>query len=482
MAISKILHMKDCGTAFHGKHLKSALEYITVPEKTQNGRLVSAVNCQVASAFEQMKSTKQKFNKVDKRQAYHIILSFKAGEVDADTVFELAEKFVKEYLGDKFEAVFAVHDNTDHPHAHIVFNSVSFKDGSKYHYRKGDWERYIQPITNRLCEEYGLSTIELDEEPGGRKGKEAYKEWNTYRDGKFSFSKMVARDVDACILQATTFDSFISRLEDKGYEVKNANGEGKYLAVKPQGMKRYVRLKTLGDDYTEERIRQRIVEENLSSYHREEKPKIVYCRVCRYKRAKMSGLQKKYYARLYRIGKLKKRAYSVAWKYKDEIKKMQKLQAQYLFLVRHDIHSLEELILTEDSLTDKKKAASAEKSKLYRANSKNKELYDIAKQMDELVESEHAYQNGDSFFEDEHKEWVALETKLKELGYSYEEVIALKEHYRMETARLKDLEVAASKEIKLADSIRIDYSTDDEARDKEIDKSIDETLGKQPKR
>lgn len=397
MAISKILHMKDCGTAFHGKHLKSALEYITVPEKTQNGRLVSAVNCQVASAFEQMKSTKQKFNKIDKRQAYHIILSFKEREVDADTVFELAERFVKEYLGDKFEAVFAVHDNTEHPHAHIVFNSVSFKDGSKYHYRKGDWERYIQPITNRLCEEYGLSTIELDEEPGGRRGKEAYKEWNTYRDGKFSFSKMVARDVEACILQATTFDSFIAMLEDKGYEVKNANGEGKYLAVKPQGMKRYVRLKTLGDDYTEERIRQRILEENLSSYQREEKPKIVYCRVRRYKRAKMSGLQKKYYARLYRIGKLKKRAYSVAWKYKDEIKKMQKLQAQYLFLVRHDIHSMEELILTEDSLTDKKKAASAEKSKLYRANSKNKELYDIAKQMDELVESEHAYQNGDSF-------------------------------------------------------------------------------------
>ena len=224
------------------------------------------------------------------------------------------------------------------------------------------------------------------------------------------------------------------------------------------------------------------MEENLSSYQREEKPKIVYCRVRRYKRAKMSGLQKKYYARLYRIGKLKKRAYSVAWKYKDEIKKMQKLQAQYLFLVRHDIHSMEELILTEDSLTDKKKAASAEKSKLYRANSKNKELYDIAKQMDELVESEHAYQNGDSFFEDEHKEWVALETKLKELGYSYEEVVALKEHYRMEAARLKDLEVAASKEIKLADSIRTDYTVDDEARDKEIDKSIDETLDKQPKR
>ena len=93
MTISKILHMKDCGSSFHGKHLKTALEYITVPQKTQNGRLVSAINCQPDVAFEQMKATKQKFGKTDKRQAYHIILSFKEGEASPDTVFELTEKF-----------------------------------------------------------------------------------------------------------------------------------------------------------------------------------------------------------------------------------------------------------------------------------------------------------------------------------------------------------------------------------------------------
>ena len=73
MAISKILHMKDCGSSFHGKHLKSALDYITVPEKTQNGRLVAAVNCQVDMAFEQMKETKKKFNKLDKQERDRIL-------------------------------------------------------------------------------------------------------------------------------------------------------------------------------------------------------------------------------------------------------------------------------------------------------------------------------------------------------------------------------------------------------------------------
>ena len=175
----------------------------------------------------------------------------------------------------------------------------------------------------------------------------------------------------------------------------------------------------------------------------------------------MSGLQKKYYARLYRIGKLKKKAYSVAWKYRDEIKKMQKLQAQYQFLVRHDIHSVVhhiiDLALVKDNHKDKRKEAYTMKRQIYRKNSKNKELYDIANEMDELLECENSFRNGDVFFEDEHNRWLLLESRLKEFGYSYDEVKALKEHYRSEGAKLKSLEQEASKELKLAESIRKDF-------------------------
>ena len=169
MAISKILNMKDCGGHFHGKHLKRSLDYVMNPEKTQDGRLVGAINCQVDSAFEQMKATKRKFGKVDKRQGYHIILSFKEDEVNPDTAFEITRRFVEEYLGKSYEAVYVVHDNTAHVHSHIVFNSVSFGDGKKYRYEKGDWAKYIQPITNKLCQEYGLSIIDVDD---GSKEKE----------------------------------------------------------------------------------------------------------------------------------------------------------------------------------------------------------------------------------------------------------------------------------------------------------------------
>ena len=100
MAISKILHMKDSGNSFHARHLKRALNYVMNPEKTQGGRLVGAINCQADMAFEQMMDTKRQFGKTDKRQGYHIILSFKEDEVEPDRAFEITQKFVAEYLGD----------------------------------------------------------------------------------------------------------------------------------------------------------------------------------------------------------------------------------------------------------------------------------------------------------------------------------------------------------------------------------------------
>ena len=305
MAISKILNMKDCGGHFHGKHLKRSLDYVMNPEKTQDGRLVGAINCQVDSAFEQMKATKRKFGKVDKRQGYHIILSFKEDEVNPDMAFEITRRFVEEYLGKSYEAVYVVHDNTAHVHSHIVFNSVSFVDGKKYRYEKGDWAKYIQPITNQLCQEYGLSIIDVDD---GSKEKEyeSYKDWSEYREGSFVWADMIKRDLDSCILQAGNNEQFLELLSDKGYEVK----QGKYLAVKPQGMTRFRRCKTLGDMYSDEAIRERIEKEDISFYREQQKevqPVLCKCKVRRYRRAKMSGLQKRYYAKLYRIGKLKKK-------------------------------------------------------------------------------------------------------------------------------------------------------------------------------
>ncbi len=482
MAISKILYMKDCGGHFHGKHLKQALNYVMNPEKTQNGRLIGGMNCQPETAFKQMMDTKKKFGKVDKRQGYHLILSFMEGEVSPDTAYEITQRFVKEYLGTQYEAVYCIHDNTAHVHSHIIFNSVSFLDGKKYRYEKGDWARDIQPITNRLCEEYGLSTIDIGADKD--KDRDYYKEHNDYRDGKFVWDKMIVRDLDACILQAGDFDEFLELLYGKGYEVK----QGKHLAVKPPGMGRYRRCKTIDDAYSEENIRRRIEEEDLSFYRskKEYKPEIVRCYVRRYRRAKLSGLQKRYYARLYRIGKLKKRPYSQVWKYREDIKKMEKLQKQYLFLVRHDIHSMEELAATVLNLTDKKKESSSEKSRIYRARQRCKSLFDIAGQMDELLSAEKSFQMGDKFFADEHRQWMELEEQLLKEGYTYDEVKKLREYYREQIAFVNGRENAAVKELRLGKTVWKDMVSDDTGIEdkKEIarENMEEKKFVKQPKR
>ena len=480
MAISKILHMKDSGNSFHARHLKRALDYVMNPEKTQGGRLVGAINCQADMAFEQMMDTKKQFGKTDKRQGYHIILSFKEDEVEPDRAFEITQKFVAEYLGDAYEAVFVVHDNTDHVHSHIVFNSVSFVDGKKYRYEKGDWAKYIQPITNKLCQEYGLSIIDV-EDGSKEKKHENYKDWSEYREGSFVWADMIKRDLDACILQANDFSGFLELLSEKGYEVK----QGKYLAVRPQGMTRFRRCKTLGENYSQEAIVERIAKEDLSFYqsqNEERQAAIVKCYIKRYRRAKMSGLQKRYYAKLYRIGKLKKKPYSKVWKYKDDIRNMHKLQEQYLFLVRHKIESAEELVSVLDNLTDKKKEASKEKSKTYKAKERFKDIFDKAEQIRGLDDAESCYQSGDTFFEDEHNAWERLNTELLAQGYSVEEVESLRKKYESKYAQDCKAERAVSKELSLGRSIWKELTVSASAEEKQYDKETIRDRKEQPVR
>lgn len=461
--------MKDCGNSFHGKHLKVALEYIVAKEKTQNFKYVAGINCAPETAYEEMKTTKKEHNKIDGRQAYHLIISFAENEVDVDTAFELTEKFVREYLGDDYEAVYAVHDNTDNIHSHIVFNSVNLVTGKKFRYQKGDWAKYIQPIVNRLCEEYGLSTIEIETDRA--KPQEFYKEWDEYKDGPFVWADMIKRDIDICLVQAENYEEFLSMISEKGYEIK----KGKHLAIKPMGMKKFRRLKSFGEDYTEERLRERVLTENLSTYKvetLEEAERIVYSKIPRGKRAKLTTLQRKYYARLYRIGLLKRKPYSQAWKYREDIRRMHKLQEQYLFLVNHDVDTVADLLDTKNTLTDKKKDVSKEKSNVYRQRKKCEDLFEIMDEMRYYSFAEQSYQSGDDYFAKEHEKWCELEKKLKSLGYTYNEVLVLKEHYRSEIARTREAESALQKEIRVAESIIREIEEEDKDIDKIEEKEI----------
>lgn len=151
MAITKIQCLNEAHTGNPAAHLRNALLYIQNPEKTEENVLVGSINCLPDTAFEQMMDTKVTFGKTNKRQGYHIIISFAPGEATEEQALDIVAHFAQEYLKDKYEAVYAVHNDKKHMHGHIVFNSVSFETGMKYECKKGEWKHRMQPITNRLC-------------------------------------------------------------------------------------------------------------------------------------------------------------------------------------------------------------------------------------------------------------------------------------------------------------------------------------------
>ena len=316
-------------------------------------------------------------------------------------------------------------------------------------------ERFIGEILNHIRRKFQIAdhaeiTIEVNPGTADRNKLQAYR---TYGINRLSIGLQSPDDRELKILgRIHNYEQFLELLFDKGYEVKR----GKYLAIKPQGMTRFRRCKTLGDMYSDEAIRERIEKEDISFYREQQKevqPVLCKCKVRRYRRAKMSGLQKRYYAKLYRIGKLKKKPYSQVWKYKEDIRKMHKLQEEYLFLVNHDIHSAEELVSVISSLTDKRKEVSAEKSRIYKARERSRELFDIADDMKELEPAEKSFLQGDEFFTDEHLQWETLKQKLLSQGYSLEEVEALRKHYKEEYSKACAKERAVFKELNIGKSI-----------------------------
>ena len=311
-------------------HLANAVSYITDAEKTQEGVLVGSHNCGVDTALQEMLSVKRKYGKTDKRQGYHFIISFKKQEVRPETAMEITQKFVERYFGDDFQCLYATHDNTQHVHSHILFNSVSWCTGKKYRYEKGDWAREIQPIVNELCKEYGLSIQDI--EVGTEKEP---KKWDKTKQGIFKWNRQITLDVEDSISFANSYENFLKLMELKGYEIRRQSGE---IYIKPMGEKRFIRLTDISAYYTKQCIESQI-EKGVQHKSRKTEnltPRIVRCRKNYRKYVPPTPYQKAFFAKMYRTGQLKRKPYSQMWRYKEEAARFEKLQSQYLYLCKYD--------------------------------------------------------------------------------------------------------------------------------------------------
>lgn len=352
MAITKVMHMKASKNRQIDVHLKQAVTYILNPEKLGDANLAGGINCLPEKAYEMMKATKKMFQKIGGRQGYHLVISLKPGEGTPEQMYAISMRFAEELLHNEYEAVVAVHTDREHLHAHIVLNSVNMVNGHKFQYHNGDWKVIIQPITNRLCEEYGLDIMpaEYSKDPKNM----SRPEW----ERENSYTTLIKDDVSYCALLAEDERHFIYLLSRLGYEVK----EGKHIAVKAPGMKRFKRIDTISEDFSRENINVIIRYGDSSNA----KPKVYTFNPIYVKRAKLSKFQKKYYARLYRLRLIeKKRFHYKSAHYYEAIKQMHLIQEEYLLIVNHEVHSLPDLINLLNKLQNDLQGVETEQKQLY---------------------------------------------------------------------------------------------------------------------
>lgn len=336
MAITKILHQKANPGRELGLHTKQLIAYIMNPDKTEECILTGSINCLPDTAYAQMLETKKMFGKIGGRQSYHVIISLVPGEGTPDQLYEMTEKFAAEFLGGEYEAVFAVHTDHEHLHSHLVFNSVNMVTGKKFQYKNGDWKYKMQPITNKLSEEYGLEIMpaEYSEDPKNM----SRVQWEKEK----SISELIAEDAKYCLMMSDNREHYIYLLKELGYEVKN----GEHIAVKVPGMKRFKRLGTIAPE-----LDYKMINNIRDALNGEVRPKYIAVDPRRIRRAKLSPLQKKYYYRLYKLRLVQKRRfeYKTAQFYKD-LRLFKRLQEEYLLLSSESIENISDLNDLKDSL------------------------------------------------------------------------------------------------------------------------------------
>ena len=258
MAVTKIKAIR--GT------LSKAIAYILNPEKTDEKLLVSSYGCASETAAREFEWTRkiaeQKGMNPVRIMARHVIQSFEIGEVTPELAHEIGKQFADEILGGKYEYVLTTHIDKDHVHNHLIFNAVDFVD---YHAYKSYKRIYydMREVSDRLCKENGLSVIP----PSQNKGM-SYKEYTEAKRGT-SWKQKLKQTIDRLVITAKDYDDFLRLMQEAGYEIK----PGKYISFRAEGQERFTRSKTIGENYTEERIKERIAGRTPRRSQRQTTPK-----------------------------------------------------------------------------------------------------------------------------------------------------------------------------------------------------------------
>ena len=384
MAITKIMNIMESEGRNLASHLKNALEYIQNPDKTEECVLVGGINCLPDTAFEQMEETKNIFHKTGKRQGYHVIISFSPEEkVTSEQAMYVLEHFAKDVLGDDYEAVYAVHTDREHMHGHLIWNSVSMTTGKKYNSPKGNWKNHLQLITNKYCDELGLSIMPAEYSRNPK---------NISRDKwekEMSMKDIILRDAKMCAYAAGNVEHFKYLMKRLGYVFK----KDAWMEVQAPGFRYYHKLAKMDEMFSEDMLRHHVDMPWMA------KPYFYSSDIRGLHRAKLSPFQKKFYAKLYRLRIVEQKRFVVGGaKYTEDLKRFHRLQDEYLLIVNNDIKSIVELVDFISEKEDRIQQIEDRQKEIYRESSsrkrsiKNEEQYreyqiwhmEVQEELDEL--------------------------------------------------------------------------------------------------
>lgn len=342
---------KDVYSEEQYQALKDVLSYAKDEEKTEQEFYVEGINCNPSTARDQFISVKQAYGKEDGIQAYHGYLSFKEQNISPSLAQKIGMEFAKEVWGDRFQVVVTTHLNTKHLHCHYVINSISFKDGKRLWGNEKAWFKF-RLIADKICEKYGLYY-----NPNPNRSKQSSYYYNLEKAGMPTRYDLVRKAIDEAILHSTNLKAFDYALTQMGY-VHSLSESRKYWTIIPKGYSKPIRLKNLGEDYTEEAIRKRLIENqriDISPFeNRYYKPRQYTLPTRQDKIQKKSGIYRLYLYYCYKLGylpKYKKQNVSRLHYYlKEDLMKIDKISMETKLLARENISTIEQLFSYKNSI------------------------------------------------------------------------------------------------------------------------------------
>lgn len=343
------------------------MEYATNKDKTEQRYFVTGVNCDPTTARDEMMIAKAQWNDESEIVCYHGFQSFKHGEVTPEQAHEVGVKLAQKMWGDRFQVIVATHLNTDCLHNHFVVNSVSFTDGKHYHDNKANL-RLLRQRSDELCREYALSVIEYPSEK-----KKPYALYQAEKNGMPTRDNVTRQAVDEAISKSFTLKDFDRIMAEMGYRV-SFDPNRKYWTVIGKGWQRPKRLYKLGEEYTNERIMERITENSYAvKFSRFTEPQRTV-KVFRVKGSltwakKIGGLRGLYLHYCYKLGilpKNKKQNYArLHYLLKDDLMKMEAITQETRLLCRNRIDTVEQLLSYKGSLETEKTDLLQKRKELY---------------------------------------------------------------------------------------------------------------------